>query len=317
MMTDSFTQFGMDVEHGLKSSPMAISSKYFYDEIGDDLFVKIMNLPEYYLTNCELEIFSKQTGSIIDALDPADGFELIELGAGDGTKTIHLLREMLSRNINFEYIPIDISKHAIETLETRLRTELPDLKFKGKVGEYFQVINSLSSHRPKAVLFLGSNIGNLLDDLAHNFISKLSNVLNVNDQVLIGFDLKKSKDIILPAYNDKEGITAKFNLNLLARINKELFADFDLSKWAHLPHYDEETGLATSHIQCIGDHTVFIGAIEEHFHFKAGDKIHTEISRKYDEKIISSLVTDNQLVESAQFSDTLGYFKDIIFKKTV
>jgi dimethylhistidine N-methyltransferase len=239
-------QFKKDVAEGLSRNPNFLNSKYFYDEIGDELFVDIMNMPEYYLTRSEFEIFSEKTEDLIQGLniDQSTHFQLIELGAGDGTKTKKLLEALVDQNFKFDYLPIDISTHTLEKLEQSLQKEMPKLNVKTQQGDYFQVLSGLKNpNQKKVVLFLGSNIGNLRDEMSAKFLYELGSNLSPGDRLLLGVDLIKSEDIVLPAYNDAAGITAKFNLNLLHRINKELGGDFDLSAFAHQPEYTKKKGL--------------------------------------------------------------------------
>ena len=224
--------FKKEVEKGLNENPKTLPSKYFYDKIGDALFVEIMNMPEYYLTRCELDIFQNKTEEIINAFGVQKDvyFELIELGAGDGTKTKELLKSLDNQSYSFDYFPIDISSNALDLLEKDLNKELPNVSVKTKQGDYFKVLASLKeSEKPKIILFLGSNLGNMTDDLAAEFIYNLGANLRAGDKLLLGVDLIKAKEIVLPAYNDSKGITAKFNLNLLERINNELGGNFDLN----------------------------------------------------------------------------------------
>ncbi|HAB27673.1 MAG TPA: L-histidine N(alpha)-methyltransferase [Xanthomarina gelatinilytica] len=313
------TKFQNDINEGLSKALKSLQSKYFYDKTGDDLFVKIMNLPEYYLTKAEFDIFKNQTKNIIAALDinPNVYFELIELGAGDGTKTKELLKVLISENFNFDYIPIDISNNALKQLETNLNTEIPNLKVTKKQGDYFNVLDGLkTSNHPKVVLFLGSNIGNMEDEKAKRFISKLSSSLNPNDKVVLGVDLIKSKDIVLPAYNDKAGVTKAFNFNLLNRINKELDANFNIDQFSHQPEYTETEGIARSYIVSNTDQEVHIGALNKTFQFKKGEKIHTEISRKYNDEILNSILENSSLRIVTKLLDSKSYFADYILIKT-
>lgn|SRR5690554_3386430 len=313
------TTFQNDINAGLSNALKSLPSKYFYDKTGDDLFVKIMNLPEYYLTKAEFDIFKNQTKNIIAALDikPNVFFELIELGAGDGTKTKELLKVLITENFNFDYIPIDISNNALKLLETNLNTEIPTLKVAKKQGDYFNVLDGLkTSNHPKVVLFLGSNIGNMEDDKAKRFISKLSSSLNTNDKVVLGVDLIKSKDIVLPAYNDKAGVTKTFNLNLLNRINKELDANFNIDQFSHQPEYTETEGIARSYIVSDTDQEVHIGALNKSFQFKKGEKIYTEISRKYNDTILQTILGDSGLQIVTKLLDSKSYFADYILIKT-
>jgi len=305
------TEFAKDVDLGLSAQQKNLSSKYFYDEIGDQIFVKIMNMPEYYLTNSEYEILSEQSKDIVCSMDVDNiEFELIELGAGNGTKTIELLSEM--KELDFVYKPIDISSHAISNIQKRLKSELPWLKVEGKQGEYFQVLKTLRNQKRKIILFLGSNIGNLLDKHSKKFINQLSAVLNKGDKLILGVDRKKSKSIVLPAYNDAQGFSRDFNLNLLRRINKELHADFDLNKFQHAPEYDEGKGIAYSYLRSTCEQSVNIKKIGKVFHFKDGEKIHTEISRKYDDDVIRDITAESNFKIEKIFSDKRNYFSDYL-----
>ena len=312
------TAFTTDVSAGLNAQPKRLPSKYFYDKTGDDLFVQIMNLPEYYVSRAELEIFSRRTETLIHNFDLQKNkhFELVELGAGDGTKTKELLRKLIELNYNFEYIPVDISKNALDQLEADLNSEFESLTVKPKQGDYFEVLEGLRhSSTPKIVLFLGSNIGNMNDQLATEFMNELSYSLVPDDRVLLGMDLIKPKSIVLPAYNDATGITAKFNLNLLRRINRELGGNFDLSKFKHHPEYDETEGIARSFLVATENQSVYIASTGETFHFKAGEKIHTEISRKYNDTIVEQLIEHTEFSITGKILDSNRYFADYILKR--
>jgi dimethylhistidine N-methyltransferase len=311
-------QFKQDVLEGLSKEEKSLPSKYFYNKLGDELFVEIMHSPEYYLTRSELEIFQKQAHSIIDALNVKQGtyFELIELGAGDGLKTKELLKALNDQAYQFDYFPIDISVNALENLKKTLSHELPDISVKPKHGDYFEVLQSLKdSHHPKVILFLGSNIGNLSDEQAASFIYKLGSNLDTHDKLLLGVDLIKSSSVVLPAYNDKNGITAKFNLNLLQRINDELDADFNLNAFKHQPEYSETDGKAKSYLLSLEDQEVHIGKIDSSFRFKKGEMIFTEISRKYNDDIIKKIIQNTDFHINEKFMDSRSYFADYIFEK--
>ncbi|MCX7548161.1 L-histidine N(alpha)-methyltransferase [Xanthomarina sp. F1114] len=312
-------KFKNDINEGLSKLSKTLPSKYFYDKIGDALFVKIMNLPEYYLTKAEFDIFKNQTKNIISSLDikPNTYFELIELGAGDGTKTKELLKVLLLENFQFEYLPVDISQNALDNLEANLNKELPKLKVTKKQGDYFSVLDSLkTSKHPKVVLFLGSNIGNMEDEKASRFITNLSNSLNTKGKILLGVDLIKAQDIVLPAYNDKAGVTKAFNLNLLHRINRELDANFSIKDFSHQPEYSEKEGIARSYIVSNIDQDVSIGALNKVFHFKKDEKIYTEISRKYNDLVLNEILKNSELKIVTKLLDAKGYFADYILIKT-
>lgn len=310
--------FQRDIDLGLSTTNKTLPSKYFYDEIGDALFVEIMNMPEYYLTNAELEIFKSQTKELINALklNKTAFFKLVELGAGDGTKTKQLLKALDHQDYNFTYAPIDISENALKHLKVSINQELPTVKINPKQGDYFNVLADLkASEYPIIVLFLGSNIGNLSDERAKEFISKLNDNLKTGDKIVLGVDLIKPKSIVLPAYNDAQGITKRFNLNLLIRINNELDADFDTDFFEHKPEYDEEEGIARSFLVSTKDQIITIKSLDKTFRFKKGEKIHMETSRKYNDQILNGILAHSSLKIFDRLTDSQNLFADYILEK--
>lgn len=308
-------QFYTDVIAGLQASPKYMQSKYFYDKAGDKLFQDIMNCDEYYLTNCELEIFAEQTESLANAiLIGGDGFDLIELGAGDATKSAYLIQHLLDKKADFTYLPIDISDHVIDYLNSTLPVTLPGLKIDGLNGDYFDMLKKAAarSNRRKVVLFLGSNVGNMPTSSAEKFCRELRNHLSPGDMALIGIDLKKNPKTILAAYNDKGGITKKFNLNLLERINHELNANFDLSQFDHYPIYDPETGSCKSYLISLTDQTVTINGGEP-IHFLKNEHIFMEISQKYTVSQADQLAKVAGFKTDGHFCDKKQWFLDVIW----
>ena len=311
-------QFRKDVEQGLGGFPKTLPSKYFYDKKGDELFVQIMNLPEYYLTRAEHEIFREQGKEIIQALgiSPNLHFELIELGPGDGTKTRDLLRLLCQGAYQFDYLPIDISQNALDQLENRLNEELPGVSVRKKQGDYFTMLASLrESRHPKVLFFLGSNIGNLTDQQATEFIYKLGANLRPDDRLFLGVDLIKPVSIVLPAYDDPAGLTRAFNLNLLVRINEELGGNFNLNTFMHQAEYTMESGIAESYLVSTKDQTVTLNGSERTFQFSKGEKIQTEISRKYNDEIIAKIIQHTDFQITRKLTDGRGYFADYILKR--
>lgn len=309
------SQFYKDVIVGLQSSPKQLSSKYFYDANGDKIFQELMNCPEYYPTDCELEIFTEQTAQLCRAMI-ADGspFDLIELGAGDAMKSSYLLSYLMEQKADFTYLPIDISDNVISYLAITLPVTLPGLKIQGLNGEYFDMLKKAAtiSKRRKVVLFLGSNIGNLPVAQAENFCREMRGHLSAGDMVLIGMDLKKNPKTILAAYNDKDGITKRFNLNLLERINRELNADFDLSQFDHYPTYDPETGECKSYLISLKDQQVRINNMET-IHFQKDEYIYMEISQKF-----TVLQTEQMAIKAGfkalhNFFDSKRWFLDAVW----
>jgi len=286
------TQFAQDILKGLSANKKFLSSKYFYDDKGSRIFQQIMQMPEYYLTDCELEIFKTQKQEIFNAITKKDThYELIELGAGDGLKTKILLSHFLSQQCDFEYIPIDISGKAVNNLVHDLKNELPSLKTHGKVGDYFKLIDEINQTDGirKILLFLGSNIGNYSESETLDFLGKLKSVMQSGDMILIGFDLKKNPATILKAYNDPQGYTAAFNLNLLSRINRELNANFEVNSFKHQEVYDPENGKAESFLISLQKQKVEIRNLGEIISFEKDERIFMEISQKYDDEMISDL----------------------------
>lgn len=314
-MTD---QFKSEIIEGLSKAQKTLPSKYFYDAKGDKLFQQIMAMPEYYLTRAEFDIFTNQAAEIVHSfeIETKKNLEIIELGAGDGTKTFKLLQECIRLSDQFQYKPIDISTHALQGLVAMLHQKLPHLTVAPQQGTYFDVLQGLSkSASPKIVLFLGSNLGNLEDAAAARFMRNLADCLSIGDKVLLGLDLIKPKHIVLPAYNDEQGITREFNLNLLDRINRELGGNFNRAQFEHAPEYDQNEGIAKSYIRSKTDQTVSLAGCEKTFFFKSGERIHTEISRKYNDDIISKIIAGTNLNIQAKFVDSNHYFADYLLSK--
>lgn len=311
-------QFKKEVNDGLNEPLKSLPSKFFYDKKGDALFVEIMHLPEYYVTRSEHEIFKDKSASIIEALqlNKDTYFELIELGAGDGMKTKELLQELSLQNYKFDYMPVDISQNALEKLEMDLNKEMPHIAVKTKQGDYFEVLESLKENQhPKVILFLGSNIGNMPDAVAADFIANLSENLSFGDKFFLGVDLIKPAAIVLPAYNDSKGVTAAFNLNLLERINRELDADFEIESFKHQPEYDEKQGIATSFLVSTKEQDVFIKKLNKIFHFAKGEKILTEISRKYNDRILDKILKKTAFIIKDRITDRKKYFANYVLER--
>lgn len=315
--TPELTQFAEDVLKGLTSTPKSLSSKYFYDDEGSRLFQEIMKLPEYYLTASELEIFSRQTDAIYDAVTAgANAYDLIELGAGDGTKTAILVDRFLHDSADFTYSPIDISKEACDSLSANFREKFPELKIRPLHGDYFKILNSLKngSERRKIIMFLGSNIGNFNREQALDFFRQLRDVMNSDDRLFIGFDLQKDPRVIVEAYDDYNGVTAAFNLNLLTRINRELGGDFDLSKFSHYAVYRPVECAARSFLISRERQTVHIEALKRSFDFDQWEAIFMEISQKYSGAMIEDLARESGFVIDATFLDSKRYYCDSLWK---
>lgn len=312
------TPFKKEVYEGLTAFPKYLSSKYFYDKAGDKLFQDIMAMPEYYLTDCEFEILETHTQPIAEYFrGKENGFDLIELGAGDGKKTKIVLKYLSEQNFNFVYKPIDISQNAIDSLSEKLKDELPNVTVDPEKGEYFEVLERLKSYntRKKVIIVLGSNIGNLMHPRAIDFLSKLKDTMQEDDMLFMGFDQKKNPETILNAYNDKAGITEAFNKNILIRINHELQADFDIDKFIHWETYNPETGTAKSFLVAEKEMKVTIKELDLTINFKPWETIHTEISQKYTDSVVDWLANEAGLKINTSFTDKKGYYKNYVFQR--
>jgi dimethylhistidine N-methyltransferase len=309
------SDFEKDVMIGLSSKKKWLSSKYFYDKNGDEIFQKIMSMPSYYLTDAEYDVFNQNKEEILECIqEEGNHFRLIELGAGDGYKTKLLLNHFMNRNARFSYSPVDISLNVLEKLKSQLNDEIPDLEVELLHGDYFFVLSGFlnESTGKKVLMFLGSNIGNFNKKGALNFLKKLRENVNYGDQMIIGFDKKKDPSIILDAYNDPEGLTASFNFNLLQRINSELGGNFDISKFRHRPVYNPENGECKSFLLSTEDQDVYVRKLNKSFHFDKWETIYTEVSKKYSEKEMTELLSNAGFELIKTFTDRNSYFCDAI-----
>jgi L-histidine N-alpha-methyltransferase len=313
----SISVFVEDILDGLKSKPKHLSSKYFYDTRGSQIFQDIMRMDEYYLTDCEMEIFKLQTEEIFKAFSYSGPiFDLVELGAGDGLKTKVLLEYFLKQKANFSYKPIDISGDSVKNLTAELENIFPNLEIYGQIGDYFEMMEELSQKglRRKILLFLGSNIGNFEKQDRVDFLIQLRKAMNENDLLFIGFDLKKDPKVISLAYNDPHGHTAAFNLNLLIRINREMSADFDVDKFKHEEIYNPETGSAKSYLRSLEDQKVHIKVIDETIFFEKGERIYMELSQKFDDSMIQDFASETGFEIVKNFNDSRNYYMNSLWQ---
>ena len=266
-----------DVIGGLSSNPRTLPCKYFYDERGAALFQKICELPEYYITRTEIDILDRNRAEIASQLGP--NVELIGLGTGAGTKTRILIEALEKPAV---YIPVDISEKQLRESTALFQKIFPDLEILPVCADYLQRVVLPSPHRNAArnvVYFPGSTIGNFDSAEALEFLHRIANICRGDGGLLIGVDLKKDRQVLEAAYNDRAGVTAQFNLNLLERVNRELGADFDLDQWQHRAIYNSNAGRIEMHL--ISEIDQFVHLDEHKFHFRRADKITTEFSHKY------------------------------------
>ena len=277
-----------DVVAGLSSDPRTLPCKYFYDERGAALFQKICEQPEYYITRTEIDILDRYRAEIAANLGPH--IDLIGLGTGSGTKTRILIE---AREKPAVYIPVDISEKQLRKSAALFRKIFPDLEILPVCADYLQPVTLPSTRRKAArnvVYFPGSTIGNFEPDEATQFLRRVAKVCRRGGALLIGVDLRKDRDVIEAAYNDTAGVTAQFNLNLLARANRELGGDFDLQHWRHRAIYNADAGRIEMYLISQIDQAVRIA--DHTFGFRSGEKIITEFSYKYAPEGFAALARD-------------------------
>ena len=311
------TEFAREVLAGLSKENKELPTKYIYDDIGDVLFQKIMDLPEYYLTRAEFEIFEFNKTSIAKEFCKSGPFRLVELGAGDGIKSKVLIRELLGRKANFTYCPVDFSPHVLKELEETFTLEFPSLKIEPLALDYFAALQKLKvSADPTIVMFLVSNLGNFSTDSMTELLQKISGFQKDGDGLFLGVDMMKDPKTILSAYNDSQGVTAAFNKNLLTRINQELDGDFDLDEFYFYPNYDPIEGSVKSYLVSGRNQKVFLKAVNELIEFKRGEVIFTEISQKFNDQKLRDLKKAAQYVESKEWRDCTHGFRNLLWKKS-
>jgi L-histidine Nalpha-methyltransferase len=281
------SEFAADVEAGLSSSRKSLKSKYFYDKTGSYLFEQICLQPEYYVTRLEADILMERSLDIAGACQ--DQVSVIELGSGSSCKTRILFRHILERQGSLYYFPIDVSHSILIESVQKLSSDFPNLYPVAISSDYAAGIDQATDfiakryHVPcrKLVLFLGSSIGNFDLYEARSFLSMLTEKMEKTDLLLIGFDLQKKSKVLNAAYNDQAGMTARFNLNMLSRINTELGGEFDTKKFEHHAFYNEDMKRVEMHLISTTDQQIYIKSIGKSFNFGAGESIHTENSYKY------------------------------------
>jgi dimethylhistidine N-methyltransferase len=292
-----------EVTKGLKKDQKSLPSKYFYDERGSQLFEEITELEEYYPTRTEIDIMQSNMPDIIRTL--GTDIVLAELGSGSSRKT-RLLLDHLSCITS--YVPIEISEQYLATVVKKLNQEYPDLQIDPVCTDYttpFQLPALEKPYNNIVFFYPGSTIGNFQTSQAKSFLSNLSTLLDPGDGMLVGVDLKKDVSVLEAAYNDRQGVTAKFNKNILQHINRKLNANFNLSKFRHKAFYNDEEGRIEMHLVSKMNQTVTIEG--EAFHFEPGESIHTENSYKYSIAEFKTLVSEWFSVEKI-WTDANDFF---------
>lgn len=325
-MADARAAFASDVANGLRSTPKQLFPKYFYDELGSELFDAICLLPEYYLTRAENEILALHADEIIAATGDSSSsssnnktpLALLELGSGSAAKTRRIIESLLKRQPTLLYLPVDISASALSASAHTLLQSYPALHIEAYASDYDTALARLAAERDVRrerllALFLGSNIGNFDRSGAEQFLQHLRGVLRAGDSLLLGADLKKDRAVLEAAYDDALGVTAAFNLNQLVRLNREFAADFKLRAFRHVAAYNEAAGRVEIYIESRFAQVVSLPALDMEITFAEGERIHTENSYKYDAAELDALAERTGFDCLRRWTDAAGRFSSNLF----
>lgn len=315
-------EFANEVARGLNDKQKHISPKFFYDKMGSKLFEQICMQPEYYLNRIESQILKNSVDEILKIIGGQE-ISVIELGNGNSLKTRILLGPFLAKLKIVSYFPIDVSLKMLKKSIRDLFREYANLQIYGicsdyvsglvKINEFMKLKRKIPNK--KFIIFLGSSIGNFDPKDAMDFLHSIARYVQKDDLLLIGVDLEKDKSILDRAYNDKNGMTAKFNFNVLARINRELEGEFNISNFEHKSFYNTRKHRIEMHLESKLDQQVRIGAIGKMFNFRKGETIHTENSYKYSLPTLNRLVKKAGLQAIRNFTDPNKQYTLILLKK--
>jgi len=303
-------QIALAVRTGLGSQPKRLPPWLFYDHAGSRLFDRITELPEYYLTRTERGILAAHAGAMIAQAAQGPRLRIAELGAGSADKTRLLLAAAIARQGAVVYEPVDVSPSALQAARERIEREIPGVRVSPRVTDYTQGLELEEMHdgEQRLVLYIGSSIGNFDPHEAAQLLQGVRAGLRRGDSLLLGVDLVKEESILLAAYDDKAGVTAAFNLNLLHRLNRELGADFNLEAFAHRAVWNRAESRIEMHLVSRVSHGVRIAALGMDVEFAAGETIHTENSYKYLPGQIETMLTEAGFTPEASWSDANRWF---------
>jgi L-histidine Nalpha-methyltransferase len=301
------------VRVGLTTVPKWLPAWLFYDEAGSELFERITELPEYYLTRTERSILHSCAGEIVEAAGTP--VTLVELGAGTATKTHLIVKALLRRQLRLDYFPIDVSSSALQQADDDLNRAFPAVSVHPIVADYTHgVAEVLNGHHRKLVLYLGSSIGNFDSEDALAVLRSVRNALSPGDAMLIGTDLAKDGRILVPAYDDAEGVTAAFNKNILVRINRDLRANFDLDAFSHVARWSPSRSRIEMHLASRKQQRVHIAALDMDVEFAKGETIHTENSYKYTLPQVRKMAEVSGFVHERVWCDDRRWFALHLFR---
>ncbi|MBD2543014.1 L-histidine N(alpha)-methyltransferase [Planktothricoides raciborskii] len=305
---------GEDIVWGLTQNPKSIPPKYFYDDRGSDLFEQICELPEYYPTRTEAAILAQYAGEIAQITGPS---ELVELGSGSSSKTRLLLDAYQGLGHPSMYVPIDVSGGILEASAKQLAQEYPGLHIRGLVGTYEQALLHLppTKFASRVIIFLGSSLGNFTPEECDRFFEEIHIALREEDYFLLGVDLQKPHHILEPAYNDAQGVTAEFNLNMLSHLNWRFGGNFNLNLFSHEAIYNQEASQIEMYLNCHKSHQVRLEKLDFTVQFSAGESILTEISRKFDFAHKQEYLKDRGLKLVKAWTDPKEWFGLLLCQK--
>jgi L-histidine N-alpha-methyltransferase len=311
--SETIQQFAADVRAGLGGSPKRLPCVYFYDRAGSLLFERICRQPEYYCTRAEGEILQKHARDI--AACCSNPIQIVELGSGSSAKTRILLKAFMDARLQTTYVPIDVSQEILAQSAADLRRIFPHLKVKPVTARYEDGLERLDpADGPILLVWLGSSIGNYERKAAKKFLAGLRRQLSAGDNLLLGVDLIKDREILEAAYNDRSGVTAAFNLNLLTRINRELGGTFDLDRFDHEAIFNAAEGRIEMYLVSRCEQEVRIEALDLAVCFSKGERIHTENSHKYRVEEIADLVGEISETPVRQWFDSRNQFSLSLFE---
>jgi len=295
-----------DVRDGLLATPKSLPSRYFYDERGSKLFERICDTPEYYPTRTEQSLLDSYAGEIMALAQPA---HLIEFGSGSSRKTRSLLAAWPEQLNTRTYWPLDVSEEILQRTGKSLAQAFPAMTVHALVGDYTQGLERIPrASGPRLAAFLGGTIGNFTASEAEGFLREIAAHLEFGDCLLLGADRVKAPDILHQAYNDKAGLTEAFNLNLLRVLNRELGANFDVGAFAHRAIYASESQQVEMYLVSAVQQTVTIPALNLEVEFMPGERVRTEISRKFTKSGLTELLNNSDYHVMRFFEpDDAGY----------
>jgi L-histidine Nalpha-methyltransferase len=302
---DFLATLARDVMAGLGDQPKKLPPKYFYDDLGSQLFDRICDTPEYYQTRTEQALLERIAGGLVEEIAPTD---VIELGSGAARKTRAVLDAVHRSGRPCRYVPFDVSEGMLRRSARQLLDEYEWLTVSGIVGDYDRHLSLLPPGNRRLLLFLGGTIGNSEPEEAVRFLSRVRANMGPCDRLLLGTDLVKDHAVLNAAYNDRAGVTASFNKNVLSVINGELDGHFDLARFEHVAFFEPECSQIEMHLRSTIDQTVCVDRLEMHVDFAAGETMRTEISRKFSRASVASMLAASGLELCHWFVPDNDYF---------